>query len=403
MKNIVPFFLLFLLAVPLEAGQPRPVETQDIPADEVRKLNDVDGVLHTVFRLRKRMLRGCPLLIRKGRTTHPVLTAAGDRMTLTLPEKSRFPEDASIRRAAVSALLLSAGTRRLHANAEKALPDWLCAALVEKAESARHSERFFRRVTPVPVAAAAYDAGRMPDLSELPGLPPDREETVRIWYGEFSRLLLEAAVELKIAPAFAEGLFKTADYEKNVKSFERELLPSLKAPLTEKLLWSSFSPEPASRKLLFLEKMLKWEMQKVDKEGSPQEGVVSCLITELPRHLADRPDAAEQKQLAAQRLLALRSGCTYPEADDLQQMAYVIGNLPGDADAVSARLNSLLADLKKKLTGRDRLEKYLFEAESRTVSAARILKHSLRAGETGDTASPEQKRFLLDVEKTYTD
>ena len=243
----------------------------------------------------------------------------------------------------------------------------------------------------------------MPELARLPGLPPDREETVRIWYGEFSRLLLDAAAELKIAPAFAEGLFKTADYEKCVKKFENDLLPSLKAPLTEKLLWSSFSPEPAARKLRSLEKTLKWEMQKVDKEGAPQEGVVSCQITELPRHLADRPDAAEQKQLAAQRLLSLRSGCTYPEADDLQQMAYVICNLAGKADAVSARLNGLLADLKRKLTGRARLEKYLFEAESRTVSASRTLKNSLRVPTAGDTASPEQKRFLLDVEKTYTD
>ena len=255
----------------------------------------------------------------------------------------------------------------------------------------------------MPVAAAIYEADKMPDLNSIPALPPPGEDISALWYGQFSRLLLEAAVNLKFTPAYAEELLKTSDYEKTSAKFGKDVVSLLNAPLTEKILWTSFSPEPAARKLRLLEKVLQWEMPKVDKDGKFLDAVITCSLTELPLQLADRPDAAEQKQRATQRLLAFRTGCVYSEADDLQQMAYTVSNFSGDPDATVVRLRSVLGGLKEKLTLRKRLEQYLFEIENKSVSASRTRKNGLKLRSAEPTASQEQKRFLLDVEKSYSD
>ena len=403
MKNIVPFFLFLLLTCTAEARPVRPVDIRDLPPGAAQKVNDIDVLAHWLFKLRRSASRSCTLIVRTGRTSRPVLTAADGRMILTLPKNDGSLNAPDDRRALVSALVLSTGTRELHPGAEKALPHWLCAGLFEKAASQKHSERFFRGIAPVPTAAAMYEAGRMPDLKRLPSLPPGRGKEDSLWYGQFSRLLLEAAVSVKLAPAYAAELLKTSDYEKTSAKFEKNVAASLSAPLTEKILWTNFSPEPAAGKLRLLEKLLHWEMPKVDGDGNFQEGVVTCSITELPLHLSGRPDAAEQKQLATQRLLAFRTGCVYREADDLQLMAYAISNFSGDPDATAARLKAVLDGLRDKLTRRSKLERYLFETENKTVSASRTRKNSLKLRSAELTASPEQKRFLLDVEKSYSD
>lgn len=403
MKNIVSFFLFLLLTGAAEARSVRPVEIRDLPAGSARKVNDVDALVHTLFKLRRGGPRSCPLVIRTGKTPRPVLTAAGGKMFLTLPKNGGGPNAPDNRRAVVSALVLSTGTCELHPGAEKALPHWLCAGLFEKAASQKHSERFFRGIAPMPVAAAMYEADKMPELERIPALPPPEGEPASIWYGQFSRLLLEVAVNLKLAPAYAAELLKTSDYEKTSAKFEKDVVSLLNAPLTEKILWTNFSPEPAARKLRLLEKVLQWEMPKVDKDGKFLDAVITCSLTELPRHLADRPDAVEQKQRATQRLLAFRTGCVYGEADDLQQMAYIIGNFSSDPDATSERLGSVLGVLREKLTRRDRLERYLFEIENKSVSASRSRRNGLKLRSAEPAASQEQQRFLLDVENSYSD
>ena len=403
MKNIVPFFLLLLLTCTVEARPLRPVEIRDLPPEFAQKVNDIDVLAHSLFKLRRSAPRSCTLIIRTGKTPRPLLSAANGRMVLLLPRNDSSLNTPANRRAVVSALVLSTGTCELNKGAEKALPHWLCAGLFEKAASQKHSERFFRGLAPMPAAAAMYEADRMPDPTAIPALPPPRDEAGSIWYGQFSRLFLEVMMNLKLAPAYAAELLKTVDYEKTAKKFEKHVVSSMSASLTEKILWTGFSPEPAARKLRLLEKTLQWEMPKVDKDGNFQEGVVTCPITELPRHLTDRPDAAEQKQLATQRLLAFRTGCVYGEADDLQQMAYIISNLSGDPDRAATRLKSVLGGLKEKLTRRRKLEQYLFDTERKTVSVPRTWKNSLRVRSAEETASQEQKRFLLDVEKSYSD
>ena len=403
MKNIVPFFLLLLLICAAEAKPFRPVEFRDLSPEFAKKVNDIDVLAHLLFKLRRSVPGNRTLIIRTGKTPRPRLSAGNGRMVLLLPESGSSPDTPDNRRAVVSALVLSTGARELNSGAERAIPHWLCAGLFEKAAAQKHSERFFRGLAPMPAAAAMFSADRMPDPTAIPALPPPRGEADSIWYCQFSRLFLEVMLNRKLAPAYAAELLKTTDYEKTAGKFEKAIASSMSAPMTEKILWTGFSPEPAARKLRLLEKTLQWEMPKVDKDGNYQEGVVTCPITELPLHLIDRPDAAEQKQRATQRLLAFRTGCIYEEADDLQQMAYIISNFSKDPDATAMRLKSVLGDFREKLTRRDKLEQYLFDTERKKISVPRTWKYSLGIRSAEATASQEQKRFLLDVEKSYSD
>ncbi|MBQ9503013.1 MAG: hypothetical protein IJU70_12725, partial [Lentisphaeria bacterium] len=86
MKNIVPFFLFLLLTCTAEARPVRPVDIRDLPPGAAQKVNDIDVLAHWLFKLRRSASRSCTLIVRTGRTSRPVLTAADGRMILTLPK-----------------------------------------------------------------------------------------------------------------------------------------------------------------------------------------------------------------------------------------------------------------------------------------------------------------------------
>ena len=409
MKHIAAIFL-FTILCSLPLCRAREISLQGYSPALMSRISDTDRMLTSLFRLKRFRSDAIALEISGKYIPKPLLEIANGKMRLALPLDKPVFDDGKNFQALLSALFLSAGTRTLFSGAEEALPRWLCAGIANKLSANSSTERYLHGLHHLPAVSALYSSGRFPDLFRLPELSAELPPELREWYGEFARVLLETADDQKLLREYASTLFKTQKYSKQ----SQDLLEKLSGPLTakdqegrlkalEKILWNTYKPEPASRKLEQLPRMLKWQLPVLDEEGVPTEKMQACSLLELPTLLERRPDAAEQRKKAALRVSSFSTGCTYREADLFSRFAILVYNTPRNAEERQAQLQKAFDRLQMLLHSREQIEKFLAETEQKHCSAAQLLKHQLAVQNIRDSASAEQKKFLLEIEKTYSD
>ncbi|MBR1952493.1 MAG: hypothetical protein IKA32_07950, partial [Lentisphaeria bacterium] len=159
---------------------------QDVPEIYKEKINKLDDMVLSVFKLKKRSRKGARVWVYVKKCPRPSVELKHKRMKITLVSEKKLLQSADNYRALVSGLVLSAGALDLNGHPEKAVPSWICAGLKERSYSHRHAERFLKGLNCIPTVEAMLHAGIFPELSAFLSLPEQKEETA-IWYGEFSR------------------------------------------------------------------------------------------------------------------------------------------------------------------------------------------------------------------------
>jgi hypothetical protein len=171
-----------------------------------------------------------------------------------------------------------------------------------------------------------------------------------------------------------------------------------------KVLWNDYHPEPAEYKMKKLEKLLTLQIPELDKNGKETGKSKTIPLAELHIHLLKRPDAAIQRKKAVAVIEKFRSGCIKDENEPLYKISVML-KTPADDDAKerAEMLNKQIDLLRKKLLQRSRREKFLYSAEQLYSSVVRTRQKVLNIDQGKDSASTQQKRFLLDTEKIYAD
>ena len=406
-RYIVIFFLCFL-SLAVDARQ---LTLLNLPANCTEEINDLSDMLRSVFKLKKRKRIQTALEVKLEKCSQPRLERKNNRMFLTLVQESDPLENPANIQALLSGLLLSSGALDLNENAWRAMPEWLCAGIRERQLSFKHSERFLRGLRNIPAAEIMWE--RLPALAELPTLsvkhlPPES----RIWYRQFSRLLLETAIQQKMLPAFGLRLLRTQSYEKEHSQFFSKLSSVLfmqdakkQRSAAERVLWNGYHPKPAEYKLKQWAALQKWQIPALDKKtGEPTDKNISFPLAELHNHLKDRPDAAEQRTAAAGAIDKIHTGCIKRENAHLYKIYLLLKNPAGSApEERTAQLIKAAEEMKKMFQQRAALEKYLYTMEYLHSSVSKTYKHTLKLSPGNGTASPEQIRFLLETEKVYGD
>ena len=404
------YILLFFLCIFSLSADARQIMMQDVPEIYKEKINKLDDMVLSVFKLKKRSRKGARVWVCVRKCPRPSVELKHKRMKITLVSEKKLLQSADNYRALVSGLVLSAGSLDLNGHPEKAVPSWICAGLKERSYSHRHAERFLKGRHCIPIVEAMLHAGIFPELSAFLSLPEQTKEAA-LWYGEFARFLLETAIDKKLLPGYAERLLQTQSYEEENKKLRETLsamfLKSQKAQTLEtanKVLWNDYHPEPAEYKLKKLDKLLNWQIPELDKDGRETSKMKTFPLANLHIHLEKRPDAAIQRKRAVSAVEKFRQGCVKEENMPLRRIFFML-KTPSDNDAEerAKMLNVQIDLLRKKLLQRSRREKYLYSAERSYTSVVRTYHRSLNLDPGFCAASEQQKRFLLDTEKIYAD
>ena len=405
-RYIILFFLC-IFSLPVDARQ---IMMQDIPADHREKIDRLDDMILSVFKLRKLSRKGARLTVCAKNCSTPSVELKNRRMKITLVSDKDLLRSPANYRALVSGLVLSTGALELNPHPEKAVPAWICAGLRERSYSFRHMERFLKGMHCLPVVEAMLHAGLFPEMSEFLSLPEQKNEA-ELWYRGFSRFLLETAISKKLLHPHALRLHQTQSYEDENEKLKKTLsaifLKNQKKQTLDtvnKVLWNDYHPEPAEHKMKKLDKLLSWQIPELDKDGQETNKSKTFPLADLHIHLVKRPDAAIQRKQAAAAIEKFRSGCIKEENEPLRQI-FVLLKTPADNDPEkrAEMLNKQIDLLRKKLLLRSRREKFLYSAERLHSSVVHTHQKLLNTDPGPGTASEQQKRFLLDTEKIYAD
>ena len=405
-RYIILFFLC-IFSLPVDARQ---IIMQDIPADCREKIDRLDDMVLSVFKLRKLSRRGARVSVCAKNCSAPSVELKNRRMKITLVSGKDLLDSPANYRALISGLVLSTGALDLNPQPEKAVSAWICAGIKERSYSFRHTERFLKGMHCMPVVEAMLHAGLFPEMSTFLSLPEQKDEAA-LWYREFSRFLLETAISKKLLNAYALRLHQTQSYEdenaKLKKTLSAMFLKNQKELTLEtvnKVLWNDYHPEPAEYKMKKLEKLLTLQIPELDKNGKETGKSKTIPLAELHIHLLKRPDAAIQRKKAVAVIEKFRSGCIKDENEPLYKISVML-KTPADDDAKerAEMLNKQIDLLRKKLLQRSRREKFLYSAEQLYSSVVRTRQKVLNIDQGKDSASTQQKRFLLDTEKIYAD
>ena len=404
------YIILFFLCIFSLSADARQITLQDVPKSCMEKINRLDDMIQSVFKLKKSSRKGYRVLVCAKKCDFPSVELKNNRMKITLIDGKDLLTSPANYRALVSGLLLSSGAGELSSNPECAVPAWICAGLKERCYSFRHTERFLKGMHCLPVVEAMLHAEKLPLFPAFLSLPEPHDEA-GLWYGEFSRFLLEAAISRKLLPAYAAKLLQTQSYEEENEKLGKTLAAvflkgqrAITLEIAEKVLWNDYHPEPAEFKIKKLDKLLSMQIPELDKDGKETQRQKTIPLADLHIHLAGRPDAAIQRRLAAESVEKFRLGCVKEENVPLYNI-FIMLKTPAGNDAVkrSEMLNKQIDFLKKKLSLRREREKFLYSAEKEHVSVVRTYRRSLNLDSGTGTASEPQMRFLLETEKIYAD
>ena len=405
MKHIISFFIILMIS----AAGAREILLQNASPAVLDEINRIDRIVTGSFRLKKHSRSAKKLSVVIKKCDLPLMKLNGDTLTLELPERCDITKDRKVFRALVSALILSSGCSRIGQDAVNAVPYWLCCGILRKFFDYRQSERFLHGMHNLPAAEALYASAQFPDPAKLPELPADLAQECISLFMEYSRIWLETAEDLKMLQPYAKQLCNTADYTQVNRKLEKELAAavtfsgSANNSTIERVLWNSYHPEPAARKLRKFRQMLTWQMPELDKDGNAKEKMITCRIHELPGLLAGRPDSLTQRKGAAKQIRDYSAGCTYQEILELQKLSYSVYNAYQNLPEFSEQISRISDSVHSKLKKRQQIEDFLFRTETVSVSPEKTLQQTLSIRQKNNSVTEDQLRFLLEIEKIYNE
>ena len=399
--------LLFLCFQALSAAV-RPVTVQNLPESLQSEIEALDSMVHTLFKLKKRVWNGAELIICSAKLQHPKLELRNSKMTLTTVSGRSVLNDPENARALLSALLLSTGALDLNPHAECAVPGWLCTGILERFRAFRNEERFLKGVRSFPAVEFMMVSAASPELTKIFSLPEKLSGEAAVWYAQYSRLVLELAIKNKLLPHYALRIIQTQDYSEENSQLQAKLTETLSAPKMhitgnspESVIWNYYHPAPAELKLKQLATLLKWQLPQLDEKDKPTDKMVEIPLSELHLHLKERPDAEEQRRKAAEAVQKYDFGCTQIETQMLRQIHQQIVNAAKNTREQTILLGKMFDIFRKTLYKREQIERLLYVSEQRYCSTAKRHKQLLQITPGFGTASAEQQKFLLDTENIY--
>ncbi len=365
----------------------------------------------------------------------------GDLWILELnPEKGAWVRNKILRKKLMAYLLASKLGKVLPQSAGF-VPEWVAAGIEARLAARKQAEQFLRNNRYFPVVRSCCESGRMPDFRVLMQLDPQTLSPAgRVWYDEFSRVLLETAsacsarsdnalldylrgrlkrtgTEEQIYNATLRRIFLDAAQKELPEGRFRENREGLSEPLrvqrfleysADRIACNDYFPRPAAWTQEQFRQMRDLRYRALDEEGNPSGEVLTLPLEELPGFLLRRPDAFALKRQKMRELNTVLPGADPDFAFALRQLVERIWELPlqhgENAVPAEKRFRQALGDAEKSLALIEARESWFDREFLQYLTPFELHRLELETLAAEKTILPEAaEKYLEEIERLYLD
>lgn len=393
------FATIFYLAIlPALAGAP-PTMSGEADPEVTEKLGNEAAALASLFRSPWRNARSALGIVFSPAVPElsaEVVPTPDGRVLMLNGSPGRWDSDFGLRRKVYSALLMAAAGVPAARGECRALPPWVVAAATRRLAAQHGEERLLGGNFRAPVLRALLESGKLPPARIVQAADPE----------QFTPATLAWTEELAAALFLAGGKrLASAEYLRRCGENAAKKRPSVAADLVwmprtpeqlearfadfaRRMAWHELDPRPARWALKRLEELRRIKLPELDESGKPvPDKFIECDVLELSERLKGRPDAAAQASAAHQRFFEFCTG----DSRRVKTAGALFTDLVGYADKpplwYSSKLKRALDRLYAELRRREKLGRFLDEADLRYAPVRRCCRNRLKSMEYLDRCS----------------
>lgn len=288
------------------------------------------------------------------------------------------------------------------------MPPWVVAAATRRLAVRKVEERLIGGNHRAPVLRALLEKDELPKVEVVVSADPERlTPAAEAWEEELADALYMAAGKRLASPDYlkfcAENACRRRPAAETDRFWMRDKLQEPQERFAEsarRLAWHELNPRPARRTIALLAVKRRVSMPLLDENGEPvPDKFLECDITELAEKLRGRPDAERIASGAKYAIRELGSGDSRRVKKACAQLAELVGYAVDPPFRYASRLRAALETLEAELARREKLGKWLDEADLRRAPVRRHFRNRLRSAEflrRGESLLPEAAREYLD-------